>query len=347
MKYFSLGFAVLLTRSIDSRRRTLRHRLGTLPGFAVGLAAAAFLLSGVGLAKADTVIVDVKSNVFSPKEVTVKAGDTVRWTFDQGVHTTTSSDGLWDSGVLGVGNTFEHTFNDLGDFAYVCTLHVNCCGMQGIVHVASPTPTPATLTITASPTAIAGTPFDVTVAAVDSTGAVVGGYTGTVTFTSSDAFPGVLPADYTFTAADQGTHTFSAGATFFTAGSQTLTAQDTATGSIVGSATVAVTAAPAKLLQVTAPAGAISGTSFDVAVMALDPYGNVDMSYAGTVTWASSDTDAAVMVPTDYPFQATDSGVHLFAAGVTLITIGDQTLTVTDTVSGITGSATVTVGPGP
>jgi len=71
------------------------------------------------------------------------------------------------------------------------------------------------------------------------------------------------------------------------------------------------------------------------------------MNYAGTATWTSSDTDSGVVLPADYTFQASDSGMHLFPAGVTLITLGDQTLTATDTVSGITGSATVTVGSGP
>jgi hypothetical protein len=45
----------------------------------------------------------------------------------------------------------------------------------------------------------------------------------------------------------------------------------------------------------------------------------------------------------DYPFTAADAGTHTFPGGFTLVTPGDQTLTATDTVSGITGSATVTV----
>ena len=69
-------------------------------------------------------------------------------------------------------------------------------------------------------------------------GAVALGYTGTVTFSTSDLDPNVVvPADYTFAAADQGTHTFSGGFTLMTPGSQTLTATDT----IAGSATVRVT----------------------------------------------------------------------------------------------------------
>ena len=78
---------------------------------------------------------------------------------------------------------------------------------------------------------------------------------------------------------------------------------------------------------------------------ALDPYGNVDMNYRGTVTWASSDSDPGVILPADYTFQATDNGVASFPAGVTLITPGNQSLTATDTASGITGSGTLTVAP--
>ena len=81
----------------------------------------------------------------------------------------------------------------------------------------------------------AGTPFAVTVTALDQYGQVVKNYTGTVSFSSSDPYPGVLPADYTFTPSDHGSHTF-AGVTLFTAGTQTFTAQDMADNTITGSA---------------------------------------------------------------------------------------------------------------
>ena len=201
------------------------------------------------------------------------------------------------------------------------------------------------LHISAASSAASGTAFDVTITALDPNGNIDTAYQGTVTFTSSDAYPGILPADYTFTSADQGTHTFRGGVTFFTAGMQRLTAQDTADNSLTGSATVSVVAAPASQLLITAPANAVSGTPFDVIVTAVDPYGNVDMNYAGTVTWTSSDTDAAVILPADYTFQPTSNGMVTFPGGMTLITLGNQTLTATDTMSGITGSATLMVGP--
>jgi streptogramin lyase len=62
---------------------------------------------------------------------------------------------------------------------------------------------------TAANADVAGTPFDVTVRALDPYGNFATGYTGTVHFTSTDP-QASLPADYTFTAADNGVHTFSA-----------------------------------------------------------------------------------------------------------------------------------------
>jgi hypothetical protein len=199
--------------------------------------------------------------------------------------------------------------------------------------------------ITAPSSIIAGVSFDLTITAQDPYGNLATGYSGTVTFTSSDA-QATLPADYTFTAADNGMHPFS-GIILRTAGAQTATAQDTASVSLTGNAAVTVVAAPADHFQITAPATAVSGTPFDVTITARDPYGNVDTNYAGTTAWTSSDTDPGVILPADYTFQVTDQGTHTFSAGVTLITPGNQILTATDAVSGITGSATVTVTSSP
>jgi hypothetical protein len=55
-----------------------------------------------------------------------------------------------------------------------------------------------------------------------------------------------------------------------------------------------------------------------------------------------------VVLPADYTFTTGDSGdngMHTFPGGVTLVTAGAQTLGVADTVSGIIGRVTITVGP--
>jgi hypothetical protein len=193
---------------------------------------------------------------------------------------------------------------------------------------------------------VAGTPFDVTVTAQDQYGNTVTSYTGTVHFSSADPFGATLPDDYAFTAGDAGVHTFPGGATLFTAGTWDVTATDTQSG-LTGAASVTVQAAPAVAFQVVAPASATSGVAFDVTVIAVDPYGNTDTNYTGTVTFSTSDMDPGVVLPPDYTFQPSDQGMVTFPGGVTLITAGDQTLTATDTQSGITGTSTVTVTAGP
>jgi hypothetical protein len=65
------------------------------------------------------------------------------------------------------------------------------------------------------------------------------------------------------------------------------------------------------------------------------------------MTFSSSDSDPAVVLPPDYTFTVADAGMVVFPGGATLITAGDQTITATDTVDGtITGTATVTVTAG-
>jgi hypothetical protein len=82
-------------------------------------------------------------------------------------------------------------------------------------------------------------------------------YTGTVGFTSSDPYPGVLPASYTFTSSDQGIHTFNGGVTLFTAGAQTRTVQDSTDSSIMGSVTIAVSPSSASSFLLPAPPTAV------------------------------------------------------------------------------------------
>lgn len=78
-----------------------------------------------------------------------------------------------------------------------------------------------------------GTPSSVTVQTTDWMGNPLNDYTGTIHFTSSDAFA-QLPGDLQFTADMQGNHTFVNGVTLITNGEQTVTATDTADSAITG-----------------------------------------------------------------------------------------------------------------
>ncbi len=94
--------------------------------------------------------------------------------------------------------------------------------------------------VLAPATVAPGTPFDVTVLAVDAYGNTDTNYQGTITFSTSDPDPGVvLPPDYTFRPSDQGTVTFASGVTLMTPGDQTLTATDPDSG-IMGTTSVTV-----------------------------------------------------------------------------------------------------------
>jgi hypothetical protein len=94
-----------------------------------------------------------------------------------------------------------------------------------------------------------------------------------------------------------------------------------------------------------------SGAPFDATVTAVDPFGQVAAGYTSTVTFSTTDPDPGVVLSANYPFTAHDGGSHTFTdtgrGETTLVTPGDQTLSVTDTADDtISGSAIVTVGPG-
>ena len=72
---------------------------------------------------------------FTPQNVTINVGDTVEWTWAGPNHSTTSGtpgnpDGLWDSGVHGIGFVFSRVFTTPGTFNYFCSPHGLCCGIS-------------------------------------------------------------------------------------------------------------------------------------------------------------------------------------------------------------------------
>ncbi len=112
-------------------------------------------------AQGQEVTVRMEDNFFAPANITVEPGTTVTWVQSgDNAHTTTSYDGLWDSGLLEGGSdaTFSFTFDEPGTYDYFCIPHEEM-GMVGSVTVtdeatASPMAT-ASPTATASPMATA------------------------------------------------------------------------------------------------------------------------------------------------------------------------------------------------
>jgi predicted outer membrane repeat protein len=96
----------------------------------------------------------------------------------------------------------------------------------------------------------------------------------------------------------------------------------------------------ASRLFITAPVTATLNTPSSFTVTALDQYGNIATGYRGTIAFSSSDLKATL--PANYPFVASDNGVHPFQA--TLGAAGSQTLRVSDTVTAsLTSSVTLIV----
>ena len=121
--------------------------------FAQLLAALSVSAATPALAQAKTVDVTMKQSPkmrFIPETVTIKAGDTVKWTnpynishtvtFDPSKAATPANAALppgvapFDSGPVEEEGTFSHTFTEKGTYKYVCVYHEGM-GMVGTVVV--------------------------------------------------------------------------------------------------------------------------------------------------------------------------------------------------------------------
>jgi plastocyanin len=68
--------------------------------------------------------VEIKNFMFTPKTLTVPAGTTVTWKFDDSTeHTVAANDNSFTSSALANGQTFTHAFSTAGTVAYHCSIH--------------------------------------------------------------------------------------------------------------------------------------------------------------------------------------------------------------------------------
>lgn len=109
----------------------------------LGILTLCLTLAGAGYA--DTRDVEVGPNfqtIFrdtytGTSETIINVGDSVRWVWRSGYHTTTSYDGLWDAEISSARRTFTYTFADPGTYEYYCIPH-ELVGMTGVVRVRLP-----------------------------------------------------------------------------------------------------------------------------------------------------------------------------------------------------------------
>jgi plastocyanin len=93
----------------------------TWRNYRAALLAATLFSSGLMAATHD---VAVNNNFFSPNDLSIQVGDTVRWTNPTGSpsHDVTADDASFAS-VTAPSFVFEHTFNSVGEVLYYCTVH--------------------------------------------------------------------------------------------------------------------------------------------------------------------------------------------------------------------------------
>jgi len=252
--------------------------------------------------------------------------------------TSTDSSALFPTNATLVNGTgvFSVTFQTAGTqtLTVADTLTSSISGTIGPITVSGP----ATHFIVSAPAGVtAGArSITVTVTAQDSLNHTAIGYSGMVTFSSSDT-QALLPPNGTLVS---GVGLF--GVTLKTAGSQTVTATDTVTSTITGaSGTVLVSPAiTAQFAFSGTPATITAGTPFSFTVTAQDAFNNTTPGYSGSVHFAATDNQAAL------PANATlTGGTGVFTA--TLKTAGSQMITAADsivpTVAG--ASAAIAVAP--
>jgi len=198
--------------------------------------------------------------------------------------------------------------------------------------------TPARFLVSGFPTHTeAGATGTFTVTAQDDDGLTATNYTGTIELTSSDPQAVFSDTVYTFTADDHGTHNFAV--VLKTAGTQSINVADVSFDALRG-AEADIQVDPSDVAGSFTvrdiPSPIVAGTPASVTVTDYDPYGNLSTTYRGTIHFTSTDNQATL--PDDYQFTDADNGMVTFTNQVILRTAGTQSVAVTDTSNGATGS---------
>ena len=106
-------------------RATKHPVFATIFGLVVLAIAAVF----AGSARASEIEVKIDNFTFNPRQVTVKAGDTVTWiNHDDIPHTVTSKTMAFRSKPMDTDDKFSFTFTTPGSYAYFCSLHPHMTG---------------------------------------------------------------------------------------------------------------------------------------------------------------------------------------------------------------------------
>ena len=104
--------------------------------------------TSLGGAAARVHTVEIRASVFSPQNITVSVGDTVRWhavqynsdpnNYQHSTTENTTGSPVWDSGLLNNGSYFAHTFTTTGVYEYHCSAHPDMYGTVTVTTSSGP-----------------------------------------------------------------------------------------------------------------------------------------------------------------------------------------------------------------
>ena len=108
-----------------------------------GIAVAALLCAQT--LSAATIDIAVSNFQFTPNDVTINVGDTVRWTNTGGLHNVAADNGSFSNAQSSTLWTFSRTFTSAGDVRYYCQVHSSpgadiATNMNGVIRVQAATP---------------------------------------------------------------------------------------------------------------------------------------------------------------------------------------------------------------
>ena len=129
-----------MTNNAASRSRSrsrIRSRAALLAGAAglsllalAGCSAEAEPVPSDDNAKDIGAIVQVYENKYDPADVTIKAGQAVRWEFvGRDKHDVVSTDRSFVSELVPGGTTYTHIFDKAGEYSYTCSIHPEMLGV--------------------------------------------------------------------------------------------------------------------------------------------------------------------------------------------------------------------------
>ena|ERR671919_222109 len=137
-KIIMISIAIVFASFIISGAIVATQVLTSIPNFANGNNVNAGLSnpgqnSSSAVEGAARIVSNAGNNSYSPNPVEATVGETVTWVNDDSaIHTATSTDRIFDSGVLMRGQTFSYIFDKEGEYPYSCDIHPNMVGTVSV-----------------------------------------------------------------------------------------------------------------------------------------------------------------------------------------------------------------------